>query len=226
MLSPLSFTTSGFYKWLVSFLVGTLWSVLISPIVPMVCVCIFAMVADTITAWRLNRRCHRKYPQHSDGKLSSSKVFDIFGDFVVLFTALLLAHMIDEVVLRDFDTLFLPNWIAAVYCAYQLISIIENESSCNDKSWARLAQRVVANKISRHLDIDEHELEILLRKERHQRVRRSRRRHPSGGSDCSGPSDPSDPQRPSDTDDSADFGDPSGAADAFDLSDSSDSFDA
>lgn len=158
-------SSSSFSKWIVSFLVGTLWSALIEPIIPMVLVCIFAMIADTVTAWRLSRRCHKKYPKVADGKVHSSKIFNIFGDFVVLFTAILLAHMIDEVILKDFDSMYLPNWIATVYCAYQLISIIENESSCNDKSWARLAQRVVANKISRHLDIDEYELNELLRKE-------------------------------------------------------------
>lgn len=176
MLSIVSPSATGFYKWMVSFLIGTVWSVLISPIIPMVLVCIFAMVADTISAWRLNRRCHKKYPGRADGKLHSSKVFDIFSDFIVLFTAILLAHMIDEVVLKDFDTMYLPNWIATVYCAYQLLSIIENESSCNDKSWARLAQRVVANKIGRHLDIDEYELNELLSKDKRGEHRRPRPR--------------------------------------------------
>lgn len=153
------FTSAG--KWLCSFLIGTIWT-LIAPVIPMLGVCIFAMVADTISAWRLNRRCRIKYPQYTDGKLHSNKIFLLFHDFLILFFTILLAHWIDTIVLPNIDTLYLPNWIAAIYCCYQIISIIENESSCSDSSWAKLAQKVVANKIARHLDLEPDQVEELL----------------------------------------------------------------
>lgn len=148
-------------KFLCAFIVGTIWT-LIAPVVPMLGVCIFAMVADTISAWRLNRRCRVRYPQYTDGKLHSNKIFILFHDFLILFSTILLAHWIDTIVLTNIDSLYLPNWIAAIYCCYQIISIIENESSCSDSSWAKLAQKVVANKIARHLDLDADQVEELL----------------------------------------------------------------
>lgn len=148
-------------KFLCAFIVGTIWT-LIEPVVPMIGVCIFAMVADTISAWRLNRRCRVRYPQYTDGKLHSSKVYILFHDFLILFATIVLAHLIDTIVLANIDSLYLPNWIAAIYCCYQIISIIENESSCSDSSWAKLAQKVVANKIARHLDLEPDQVEALL----------------------------------------------------------------
>lgn len=36
--------------------------------------------------------------------------------------------------------------------------MLENESSCNDAKWAKIAQRIMVDKTERHFDIDLHEL--------------------------------------------------------------------
>ena len=43
---------------------------------------------------------------------------------------------------------------AAIYCAVQFVSILENESTCNGAAWARVVQKIVADKTDRHFDFN------------------------------------------------------------------------
>ena len=56
------------------------------------------------------------------------------------------------------DKLHLANYLAAVYCAVQFVSILENESTCNGAAWARVMQKIVADKTERHFNIKLKEL--------------------------------------------------------------------
>lgn len=43
---------------------------------------------------------------------------------------------------------------AGAICFWQIWSILENESSCSDAKWAKIAQKILVDKTSRHLNID------------------------------------------------------------------------
>ena len=46
------------------------------------------------------------------------------------------------------------KYVAALFCFIQLISVLENESSCNDAWWARALQKFLMDKSKRHFDMD------------------------------------------------------------------------
>lgn len=74
-------------------------------------------------------------------------------DFSVLILAIFLATMVDTVVLDFQNPLHLANYLAAIYCGVQLVSILENESTCNGAPWARVMQKIVADKTERHFNV-------------------------------------------------------------------------
>ena len=74
-------------------------------------------------------------------------------DFSVLILAIFLATMVDTVILDFQNPLHLANYLAAIYCGVQLVSILENESTCNGEPWARVMQKIVADKTERHCNV-------------------------------------------------------------------------
>ena len=74
-------------------------------------------------------------------------------DFSVLILAIFLATMVDTVILDFQNPLHLANYLAAIYCGVQLVSILENESTCNGAPWARVMQKFVADKTERHFNV-------------------------------------------------------------------------
>ena len=52
----------------------------------------------------------------------------------------------------------LANQLTAMYCLVQFVSILENESTCNGAAWARLLQKIVADKTERHFNVKLKEL--------------------------------------------------------------------
>ena len=66
--------------------------------------------------------------------------------------------MLFRSILVMFNGLYLANYVSLVFCFIQIWSILENESSMNDKPWAKIAQRIMVDKAERHFDIDLHEL--------------------------------------------------------------------
>ena len=68
-----------------------------------------------------------------------------------------LAYLIDTIIFPDM-AMMLPNIVAGTVCFWQIWSMLENESSCNDARWADVAQRIMVDKTERHFDIDLHEL--------------------------------------------------------------------
>ena len=42
--------------------------------------------------------------------------------------------------------------IAFAFCMIQLVSVLENMSSCNNAKWAKLLQKILIDKTARHLD--------------------------------------------------------------------------
>ena len=144
---------------------GLLWCY-IEPSLNYICVCFFALLLDCYTAWRLNRRIYSRYREaiksnpkcNMDGKLKSKKMTKMVQDFSVLILAIFLATAIDTVVLDYMNPLHLANYLAALYCGVQFISVLENESTCNGAAWARVMQKIVADKTERHFNVKLNEL--------------------------------------------------------------------
>lgn len=150
---------------IVAGLIGILWCY-IEPSLNYISVCFFALVLDCYTAWRCNRRIYSRYREaikrnpkcKMDGKLRSKKMAKMVQDFSVLIMAIFLAVIIDNDLLAHMGELHLANYLAVIYCSVQFVSIIENESTCNGAAWARVVQKIVADKTERHFNIKLKEL--------------------------------------------------------------------
>ena len=113
---------------------GAIFAEFIEPSLPYMLICTVAIFFDVITAWQLGRRVAARYPEDAENqaKFFSSKI-----------TA-------------DLGFLDVEKLVAGGVTFWQIISVLENESSCNDSKWARLVQRILIDKTSRHLDINPH----------------------------------------------------------------------
>lgn len=136
---------------------GALWT-WIEPTIPFALLCIFAVLIDCLSAWRLNRRIRARYgPAAADGKLKSHHMGKMVSDLLMLFSVMLIAQGVDDYVL-PFAELYLGNFVAAVFLIKTIVSILENESSQNGNTWARAVQKFVMDKTKRHLEIDIEEI--------------------------------------------------------------------
>lgn len=133
-------------------LAGAIWAML-TPTVPYILICFFAIILDCFSAWRLAGRVKRQHPGANDGKFKSSYARRIFNTFLTISSLVVLAYLMDTYIFT-FATLYLANVIAGAFCALQLLSILENESSENNNTWARTLQKILVNKAERHFNID------------------------------------------------------------------------
>ena len=60
---------------------------------------------------------------------------------------------IEKNILKDLS-FEITKYVAALFCLVQLLSVLENESSCNNAWWARAVQKFLMDKSKRHFDID------------------------------------------------------------------------
>lgn len=153
-----------FFSRFIAIMAGLLWCY-IEPTLNYLLICFFAILVDCYTAWRCNRRIYTVYHEaikrnprcKADGKLKSKKMFKMIYDFTVVMLCVILAYHVDNDVLPHMD-LYLANYVAAVFCVIQFVSILENESTCNGSAWARVMQKIVADKTERHYNIKLKEL--------------------------------------------------------------------
>lgn len=129
----------------------------LEPTIPFILICTLAVLCDCYTAWALSRRVKKKFPGSNDGKFKSNYAGRVFVTLIKVYALTVLAHLIDLYIFPDLS-LRLPNVVAGAVCFWQVWSMLENESSCNDARWAKVAQRVMVDKTERHFDIDLHEL--------------------------------------------------------------------
>lgn len=143
---------------------GLLWAH-IEPSINFIAVCFFALIIDCYTAWRCNRRIYDKYQEEirrnpkctMDGKLRSKKMAKMVWSFSVLIMCICLASYLDRNILGYMNT-HLANQLTAMYCLVQFVSILENESTCNGATWAKVLQKIVADKTDRHFNVKLDEL--------------------------------------------------------------------
>lgn len=115
--------------------------------------CFVAILVDVISAYDLNRRLHQKYPGKCDGKFKSSYKLQILKTMVIVFLVIICANYVDREVLKDDDTGIAVRFVMGIFFFYQIWSILENWSSENDNKIARALQRIMINKVERHLKV-------------------------------------------------------------------------
>ncbi len=164
---------SSFGSWLLNFFnsvpkliavfLGIVWAHT-QPTIPYAIICVLAVLLDCLTAWRLHRRVHKTYPDvGADGKLKSSHMMKMISDLAMVWFCIILATEVDGTLLGHLGGLHLGQYVAAVFVLCTFVSILENESSCNGAAWAKLAQKILADKVSRHIEIAEEELTNIIK---------------------------------------------------------------
>ena len=136
-------------------LLGALFA-LIEPTLPYMFVCTLAIFYDCYTAWQLDRRVRVKYgnsaPKNT-GKFKSSHFGRVIITLIKVYALIILAYFI-QMYITVGTPIDMTKVVAGAVCFWQFWSILENESSCNDATWARVAQKVLVDKTERHLGID------------------------------------------------------------------------
>lgn len=139
------------------FFVGAIWG-LVEPTIPFAAICLFAILLDCVSAWRLSKRVKQRNPKANDGKFRSSYARRMFTTLLIIYSCTFLGFLIDTY-MYPFIDLYLANWISGGFCLVQLLSILENESSENGARWARVLQKVLVNKAARHFDVEPEDLD-------------------------------------------------------------------
>lgn len=141
----------NYFKSILAIASGWLWAAL-APAIPFAAVCSAMVLVDVVSARRLAKRIGKHLPEHKEQlKFSSARFGRVFNTLIKVYTALLLAAMVQSVILSDaFDLL---RCVAAAICFWQAVSILENEASCNSHSWARLLSKILIDKTERYLGI-------------------------------------------------------------------------
>ena len=119
-------------------------------------ICTIMILADCYTAWALSQRARKAYPEKvsKDGKKFKSHNFGkVIVTLMKAYALIIMAFMIQRHI-TDAWPIDLTKVAAGAICFWQLWSILENESSCNGSKWAKLLQRILVDKTSRHFDID------------------------------------------------------------------------
>lgn len=129
----------------------------LEPTVPFILICTLAVFMDCYTAWALSRRVKKKFPGANDGKFKSNYAGRVFMTLIKVYALTILAFLIQTYIFEGMP-LKLANIVAGAVCFWQVWSMLENESSCNDAKWAKIAQRIMVDKTERHFDINLHEL--------------------------------------------------------------------
>lgn len=127
------------------------------PRLPIILICYAAVFMDCYSAWTLSRRVRNKFPGKSDGKFKSDHAGRVFITLIKVTALIVLVAHMEDYILTDIPV-SLTKIVAGAICFWQIWSILENESSCNDAKWARIAQRIMVDKTERHFDVDLHEL--------------------------------------------------------------------
>jgi len=129
----------------------------LEPTVPFILICTLAVLCDCYTAWALSRRVKNKYPGVNDGKFKSKYAGRVFMTLLKVYALAILAFLIENFIFEGLPVK-LANIVAGAVCFWQVWSMLENESSCNEAKWAKIAQRILIDKTERHFNINLSEL--------------------------------------------------------------------
>ena len=145
---------SSIYDHITKILLGLGGAILayIEPLEEVMYVIFASIVVDVVTAYMLNRRVAAKYKGVSHGKIQSQRLKSLGKTVVCILVIILLLDGIDKYCFVYAD-LKLPYLAASAFCMIQVVSILENMSSCNDAKWAKLLQKILVDKTARHFDM-------------------------------------------------------------------------
>lgn len=132
----------------------------LQPTLPYLLICTLIIIADCYTAWSLSRRARKAHPKRvsKEGrKFKSSKVERVLMTLLKAYALIIMAFLIQQHITNGLP-IDLTKVAAGAICFWQLWSILENESSCNGARWAKVMQKILVDKTSRHFDIDLSEL--------------------------------------------------------------------
>ena len=138
----------------------------VAPVLPYGWLCTAMVMADFVSAMMLARRLRKSESAPRVRRFSSRRFRSTLVTLAKVYTLLLLAHGVDVVIIGADAAVSLLRFAAALVCFWQFWSILENEASANSAPWARIAQRILIDKTSRHLNIDLSELKPTADKER------------------------------------------------------------
>jgi len=124
----------------------------IEPLEEVMWVVFASIIIDVATAYMLNRRVAQKYKGVSHGKLSSQRLKSLGRTVICILVIIFLLDAIDKYCFVYAD-LKLPYLAASAFCMVQVVSILENMSSCNEAKWAKLLQKILVDKTARHFDM-------------------------------------------------------------------------
>lgn len=145
-------------RWLCAALGGVM--AILEPTLPYILICTLMILADCYTAWALSRRARKAHPGRvsDDGaKFKSHHFGEVLLTLLKAYALIVMAFLIQRYI-TDGMPVDLTKIAACGICFWQAWSILENESSCNGARWAKLLQRILVDKTSRHFDIDLDEL--------------------------------------------------------------------
>lgn len=145
-------------------IIGGLWGWfcgIFEPSFPLIIICTLFILWDVYSAWRLDVRVHKTYPEKTKrqkAKFVSWKFAGVIPTLIERYILILLSYLAQVYIFVD---IYVPlSYIAAgVVAAEQFLSVCENNSSCrgeNDK-YAKLwtvMGKIFADKTERHFDID------------------------------------------------------------------------
>lgn len=136
--------------------IGSL-TALLEPTVNYLLLCTIMILVDCLSAWMLSRRAHKVHPDRASedaAKFKSKHFGDVIATLCKSWILIILAYGIQVVIINETWPIDLTKIAAGAICFWQLWSILENESSCNDAKWAKILQKILVDKTSRHFDID------------------------------------------------------------------------
>ncbi len=138
------------------FSVGSAVATALSPTLPYILLCTAAVLADCFTAWQLDKRVRKAYPEKTSknsGKFKSSHFGSVLITLLQVYLLLIFAHFLHVYVTESlpFNALKLA---AGLVIGWQVWSCLENMSSCNGAKWAMVLQQIMVDKTARHFDID------------------------------------------------------------------------
>lgn len=142
------------------------------PTFPLIIVAVVFILYDAYTAWLLDKRAKKLYPDRTkrhEAKFMSFKFGKVVTQTIPKRLALIImAFLVEHWVFVHVD-IPLSYIVTGVICFEQAWSIMENESSCRndaDSRFWRWLQKIMVDKTARHFDIDPNDLNELKKEDK------------------------------------------------------------
>lgn len=130
---------------------------IIEPALPYLMICTGFIFLDCYSAYRLAQRVRKAHPEKASGKLRSEKMRHIFRTLIEVYSVVLLVYFAQIHIASELP-FNITKLVAGAVCGWQFWSFLENTSSCNGPTWAKLAKNIFVDKTERHFDIHISEL--------------------------------------------------------------------